>query len=95
MVSEPGLDLTIAIRGSSPSIFRLASSVAESIKVEDARFEFDSILPLIESLFGDGLDMDLDLATIFEGLFSDAFFNQLLPLIVELLQNVLQNGLPF
>lgn len=93
LVENPGLDLRIAMDGSSPSIFNLASAVADSITVEDARFSFDTILPVIDGLFGN--DLELDLSTIFEGLFSDAFLNQMLPLLLELLQNVLQNGLPF
>ena len=92
-VSNPGLDIRIAVDGSSPSIFRLASSLAESITIEDAKFDFDTIIPDIDGLFDN--DLELDLTTIFEGLFSNAFLNELLPLLLQILQNILQGGLQF
>jgi hypothetical protein len=92
-VANPGLDFLLSMDGSSPSIFNLVSAVAQSINIQDAKFDFETILPVIDGLFGNNLE--LDLATIFEGLFSNAFLNQLLPLLVELLQNALRNGLPF
>lgn len=92
-VMNPGLDLRIAMDGSSDSIFGLVSAIAESITVEDGRFSFDTILPVIDGLFGNGLE--LDLGTILEGLLTDALLNQLLPILLELLQSVFQGGLPF
>lgn len=91
--TNPGLDIRIAVDGESPNIFSLASSLAESITVEDARFNFDTIVADVLGLFGN--DLQLDLTTIFDGLFTDTLLNQILPLLLELLQNVLQGGLQF
>lgn len=90
---SPELSIRMVMDGSSPSLFNLRRSIANSVSLEDAKMTFDSIIPNIEGTFGNGLDLNLDI--IFDGLFTDTLLDQLLPLILELLQNAFAGGLPF
>ena len=89
---NPQLSIRMAMKGSSPSLFNLRSSLLDSVTIEDAKITFDSIIPNIDGVFGNGLELDLD--TMFDGLFTETLLDQLLPLILELLRNAFAEGVP-
>ena len=92
---NPLLEFSVAMNGSSPSIFSSTGSLANSINVDDVRITFDSIVSEIDGFFGTnhtGVDTQFDLSTVFDGLFAEVLFDQVAPIVTDLLTNAFDGG---
>ena len=86
------MGLRLKIAGSSPSIFQLGRSFAQTVEVESAGFTYDSVAM---NVGGFGENVDFDIGSFLEGLFVANLNDSTIPLINDALQGVFDNGLPF
>ena len=93
LAENAGFEFQLGMDGSSPSIFDIAESVADSLTVSNAAFSFDSIQDDIDGTFGGDSSTELDLTTMLDGLFTEELTEQVSPTVTELLEGALSGGL--
>ena len=92
VMEKPTLDLEVTIAGTSPNLLLLGLSVAQSIDFNDSNFSYDS---LKLNFGGFGQDVDFDIGAFLEDIFVTNLNDNVVPAMMDALQNDLGNGLNF
>lgn len=92
VLENPTLDLEVTIAGTSPNLFLLGFSVAESIDFNESDFSYDS---LVLNIGGFGQDIDFDIGAFLQDAFVRNLNDNIVPAMMEGLQSDLGDGLNF